>query len=557
MKAFSGVLAFFITFILLTGSVQLSLFAQEKPKKEEAKEERKLVKPGPTRKAGEGEGPFKRLIIRGAIVIDGTGAPPRGPMDIVIEGNRIEEVKSVGSPGVPIKEKGRPKDATKEIDARGSYVLPGFIDLHAHNGGVPKAPEAEYAYKLWMAHGITTVRGVSVGPFEWSLSERKRSAGNEIVAPRIFAYQRPGQGEEWKDKSIRTPQDAREWIRYAAKKGIDGLKLGSYPPEIMGALLDEAKKFNLGSTAHLGQMGVAQMNAIDAARLGLRGMTHYYGLFEALYKDHDVQPWPPNMNYSNEQHRFGQVARQWNLIHPRGSKEWNALIDEFLELDFFINPTMTIYSAGRDVMRARNADWHEKYTLPSLWDFYTPSRESHGSYWFNWTTWDEVAWRNFYHVWMAFLNDYKNKGGKVTIGSDSGYIYQLYGFGTIWEMELLQEAGFHPLEVIRAATMHGAEELFGPTGKPIDRGVIRPGLLADLVIVDENPIANLKVLYGTGTVKLNDETGQPQRMGGVRYTIKDGIIYDAKQLLKDVEEMVIKQKQQRMQKQELTQKSSE
>ena len=126
MKAFSGVLAFFITFILLTGSVQLSLFAQEKPKKEEAKEERKLVKPGPTRKAGEGEGPFKRLIIRGAIVIDGTGAPPRGPMDIVIEGNRIEEVKSVGSPGVEIKEKRRPSDATKEIDAHGSYVLPGI-----------------------------------------------------------------------------------------------------------------------------------------------------------------------------------------------------------------------------------------------------------------------------------------------------------------------------------------------------------------------------------------------------------------------------------------------
>ncbi|MCH8954649.1 amidohydrolase family protein [candidate division KSB1 bacterium] len=557
MKVFSKVLAVFIAVILLNCTAQLFLFAQEKSKKEEAKEEPKLVKPGPNRKAGEGEGPFKRLIIRGAIVIDGTGAPPRGPMDIVIEGNRIEEVKSVGSPGVPIKEKKRPKDATKEIDAHGSYVLPGFIDLHTHCGGVPKAPEAEYAYKLWMGHGITTVRGVSVGPLEWSLSERERSARNEIVAPRILTYQRPGQGEEWKDKSIRTPQDAREWIRYAAKKGIDGLKLGSYRPEIMSALLDEAKKFNLGSTAHLGQMGVAQMNAIDAARLGLRGMTHYYGLFESLYKDHDVQTWPADMNYNNEQHRFGQVARQWNLIHPRGSKEWNALIDEFLELDFFINPTMTIYSAGRDVMRARKADWHDKYTLPSMWDFYTPSRESHGSYWFNWTTWDEVAWRNFYHVWMAFLNDYKNKGGKVTIGSDSGFIYQLYGFGTIWEMELLQEAGFHPLEVIRAATMHGAEELFRPKGKPIDRGVIRPGLLADLVIVDENPIANLKVLYGTGSIKLNDETGLPERTGGVKYTIKDGIIYDARQLLKDVEEMVMKQKRERMQGEELTQKSSE
>jgi hypothetical protein len=88
-----------------------------------------------------------------------------------------------------------------------------------------------------------------------------------------------------------------------------------------------------------------------------------------MYKDHDVQPWPIGMNYMDEQFRFGQVARQWNLIHPRGSEEWNALLEEFLKLDYFINPTMTIYSAGRDVMRARNADWHQKYTLPSLQDF--------------------------------------------------------------------------------------------------------------------------------------------------------------------------------------------
>ena len=121
-------------------------------------------------------------------------------------------------------------------------------------------------------------------------------------------------------------------------------------------------------------------------------------------------------------------------------------------------------------------------------------------------------------------------------------------------MELLQEAGFHPLEVIRSATMYGAEAIFEPKGKPIEYGVIRPGLLADLIIIDENPIANLKVLYGTGVVRLNDKTGKPERVGGVKYTIKDGIIYDAKRLLKDVEEMVIKQKKKRSQ--ELTNRDS-
>ena len=501
--------------------------------------------PAPDRRSGEGEGPFERLIIRGGTLIDGTGGPPRGPVDIVIENNQIVRIASVGTPFIPIDEDRRPKDATYELDAEGMYILPGFVDLHIHSGNQFKAPDAEYTYKLWLAHGITTVRGVALGPMEWTLSERDRSAKNEIVAPRIYVYERPGNGEDWKDGSINDPETARKWVRYATRKGVDGLKLGAFRPDIMEALLDEAKKQKLGSTAHLAQTGVAQMNAIDAARLGLGAMTHYYGLFEALYNNHDVQPWPVDMNYTNEQDRFGQVARQWNMIHERGSDEWNALLKEFKELDFILDPTMTAYLASRDVMRARNADWHEKYTLPSQWEFYQPSRVYHGSYYYDWTTWDEVAWKNFYRVWMSFLNDYKNIGGRVTVSSDAGYIYNLYGFSTIEEMELLQEAGFHPLEIFRGATMHGAQAIFDPKGEKIQFGVVRAGMLADLAIVGENPVQNLKVLYGTGAVRLNDETGRAERVGGILYTVKDGIIYDARQLRKDVEKMVQKQKRER------------
>jgi cytosine/adenosine deaminase-related metal-dependent hydrolase len=503
-----------------------------------------VVQPAPDRAPGEGDGPYDRLVLRGAIVIDGTGAPARGPVDIVIEGNRIARIAGVGVPGVPIDPAGRPEAGTREYDISGMYVMPGFVDLHLHTGGVPKAPEAEYVYKLWMGHGITAGRGVPFGPVDWSLSERQRSAENEIVAPRMFLYQIPGQG--WDRGPIRTPDDARQWVRWAADKGIDGIKVFGYPPEIMTVLLDEANKNNLGSTAHLAQMGVAQMNALDAARLGLGTVTHYYGLFEAIYDDHDVQPWPADMNYSNEQHRFGQVARQWNIIHPQGSDEWNALLAELKQLDVTLDPTMTAYLASRDVMRARTAEWHQKYTLPSQWDFYEPSRTNHGSFYYEWTAWDEIAWKNFYRVWMQMLDDYKDIGGRVTVSSDAGYIYNLYGFSTIEEMELLHEAGFHPLEVIRSATMYGAQTLMIPKGQPIDFGIVREGYLADLVVVDENPVEDLKVLYGTGVVRLNDETGVADRRGGVVYTIKDGIVYDARQLLADVARMVEQQKSERM-----------
>ncbi len=506
------------------------------------------LNPAPDRRADEGEGPFDRLIIRGAIVIDGTGAPPQGPKDIIIEGNKIVSIVGVGTPKVPIDETRRPSGATKEIDAHGSYVLPGFINLHAHVGGAKKSPNAEYPYKLWMAHGITTIRGVPAGNVDWTQSEKLRSAQNKIVAPRIVAFQLLGQGEDWKGGPLNTPEKTREWVRWAAQKGVEGIKFFSVDPEIMEAAIDEAHKNKMGSVAHIAQSMVGRVNALDAARMGLDNMTHFYGLFEALYKSNDIQNWPADFIYNDEQYRFSQVAYQWDKIYPRGSKQWNDLIDEFLTLNFIIDPTMTAYLASRDVMRERLAEWHVKYTLPSLHDFYAPSRVDHGSYFYNWTSWDEIAWKNFYKVWMSFLNDYKNAGGRVTVSDDASFIYNLWGFGHIQEMELLQEAGFHPLEVIRAATLHASQAIHEPKGEEIKYGIIRPGLLADLVIVDENPIENLKVLYGTGFPRLNDETGEIERVGGVKYTIKDGIIYDAKQLLKDVEEMVIQQKEERSQK---------
>jgi imidazolonepropionase-like amidohydrolase len=94
------------------------------------------------------------------------------------------------------------------------------------------------------------------------------------------------------------------------------------------------------------------------------------------------------------------------------------------------------------------------------------------------------------------------------------------------------------LEVIRAATFHGAEALHHASGKRPEYGLVRAGMLADLVLVEANPLANLKVLYGTGAVHVNDETGKAERIGGVKYVVKDGIVYDAKKLLADVEKLV-------------------
>ncbi len=491
----------------------------------------KTVPKSPAR--AEGDGPFARLIIRGITLINGTGSPPVGPVDIVVERNRIKSIRTVGYPGVAIDPEDRPKanPGDKELNAEGMYLLPGLIDMHGHIGGAAQGTSAEYVFKLWMAHGITTIRDPSCGNgLDWVLEHKAKSLANEITAPRILAYSVFGQG---RFEPIATPDEARQWVRDIRKKGADGIKFFGARPDIMAAALDEHRKLGMRSACHHAQTDVARLNVLQTAKMGLTSMEHWYGLPEALFTNQTIQDYPPEYNYQNEMDRFEEAGRLWKQAAPPHSEKWSQVMDELIKMDFTIDPTFNIYEANRELMLARRAEWHDEYTLPSLWKFYQPSRVSHGSHWHYWGTEQEVAWKENYRLWMAFVNEYKNRGGRVTTGSDSGYTYQLYGFAYIRELELLREAGFHPLEVIRAATLKSAEAL----GMDKEIGSVEVGKLADFVIVEENPLANLKVLYGTGAIKLN-ANNEVVRVGGVKYTIKDGVIYDAKKLLEDVRKIV-------------------
>ncbi len=479
------------------------------------------------------EGPFERIILRGGILVNGEGAPPVGPVDIVIEGDTITRVDVVGYPGVPIHERRRPQaDAnTREIDISGHYVLPGFVDMHGHIGGSAQNIPAEYVYKLWLAHGITTVR--EPGSFrgvEWTVEEARKAAAHETIAPRIIPYAGFGRGSE---EPIITGEQARAWIRSVQERGAQGIKFFGATPRVISAAIDEANQLGMGTMMHHAQLNVVRTNVLDSARMGLGSMEHWYGLPEALFTNQVIQNYSPDYNYQNEQDRFGEAGQLWKQAARKGSDRWNEVRDELIALDFTINPTLNIYEASRDAAAQRNAEWHDDYTLPTLWEFFKPSRYAHGSYWFDWTTDHEIAWRENYRLWFEFLNDYKNHGGRVTAGSDSGYIYKIYGFGYIQELELLREAGFNALEVVRAATLSGAEAL----GLEDEIGSIVPGKRADLFIVKENPLRNLKVLYGTGHYRLNDQN-EPERTQGVLWTMRDGVLYDAQQLLADVREMV-------------------
>jgi hypothetical protein len=215
-----------------------------------------LADPIPART--EGEGPFARLMLRGATLIDGSGGPAQGPVDIVIVNDRISEIRTIGAPG-RIEEDRRPAKGGREIDMTGYYVMPGFINTHVHLLSLndPQRTPTDYILKLWLINGITSVRELgSDRPPEWLLDIKKRSERNEIAAPRIDVYPYFSWGKE----PLANADAARRRIDSYKKLGVDGVKFVAGTANLTLAGIEEAKKIGLHSTMHHDQQAVAEAN---------------------------------------------------------------------------------------------------------------------------------------------------------------------------------------------------------------------------------------------------------------------------------------------------------
>ncbi|HEU4989865.1 MAG TPA: amidohydrolase family protein [Gemmatimonadaceae bacterium] len=465
---------------------------------------------------------YHRLLIHNALVIDGAGNPTRGPMDIVVEGNKIAGVYAARPMAETAASPGTLQGGTfdRVIDATGMYVMPGIIDVHSHiqfdRAGIDMPHD--YEFKLLLAHGITTIRdpGSMQGP-DTIVAYAKLSDENKIAAPTIIPFV-VVQSEY--------PDSVRAQIRHVKEIGGKGLKVFINRPDVWDAISDEAHKLGLPIAT---DMKIQETDAIRASQLGVASIEHWYGIPDAATPG--PQDFPDYYNYDNEADRFRWGGDIWRQADPA---RLSAVLDTMLAHHVTWDPTFAIYEANRDLAKAQNEPWFRDYALPAMIKFYQPSPHAHGSYQADWTTADEVMWRNNYRIWMHWVREYAARGGNVTVGSDAGFIWALYGFTTIREMEMQQEAGFHPIEVIQHATSNGAKLL----GLP-HTGVVRPGFDADLAIVDGNPLHNMKVLYAPGTAIAGATSGAAQH-GGVRYTIKQGIVFDDRQLLADVREMVRK-----------------
>ncbi|HSE51026.1 MAG TPA: amidohydrolase family protein, partial [Gemmatimonadales bacterium] len=478
---------------------------------------------------------YRRLVIRNATFISGRGTPgsnrampPEGPVDIVIEGNTIVDVVLMD----PVNAAGygpgfRRPTGDKIIDAAGKYVIPGLVEMHAH---LPP-PRSDFgprgldlAYRLYLGHGVTTVRDAGSGAGLTVLTDhRRRAEANQLVAPRLVLCQRwPLPLRRWDVGN--TPDKARAMVREFKALGADCVKVSKSPghyPDVLRAIAEEAAKLGMFTMTDL---KVSETDAAVASDAGVRSIEHWYGIPDAALTG--SQNFPTDYNYWDELDRFRYAGLLWSEADKQPER-LSAVIDKMIANGTNWDPTMVVYEDNRDVWR--NVGLPVKATLMHPSEVAAgPDTTVHGAFKREWKTSDEINWKRNFQIWMKWVRTFHERGGLLTAGSDEGGIG---GVALVRELELLQESGIHPLDVIKVATTNAYRAL----GLEQHCG-IRVGCRADLAVINGNPIDNFKVMYGRGYGVAGLVPREEQwKHGGVAWTIKDGILFDAQGLLREAE----------------------
>lgn len=477
------------------------------------------------------EGPYDRLVIRNVMVVPGHGGPPTGPHDILIEGNTITDMRSFD----PVD----PWTGDRVIEGDGMYVMPGMWDLHHHVRGVRgEEVPLDYTYYLKLAHGVTTTVPATDGRFEQIQGDHASAERYEKLTPRMFPIFGWGRGVDATREQLEDPAEAPRIAREMVQQGARVVSVGGlgWSPELFGAVCRAVWEAGGVTTVHLPPSTLALVNAVDAARLGVTFIEHHYGYAESALP-RTTQDFPDDYNYDDWNQRFREAGRVWEEAgwNPETRRTLlTSVADSLVEYGVTMLPTRAVYEANRDVLRAQGMPWHEKYSHQVLMDGRGVGPAV--PYFYNWTHEDEETWRYTFDLWGDLIYEFNKRGGRVAMGTDDNNFWATPGFSNIRELQLVRESGMHSLEVLKAATYNSAQTLREP-----NLGLVRPGYLADLIIVDGNPVENFHQLFSFGATRMAPD-GSLYRTRGIVHTVKDGIVLDNANLMREVARVVAESK---------------
>jgi len=424
--------------------------------------------------------PKDRVIaLEGATLIDGAGGPPKQDALIIIRNGHIESVARVNEIPVP--------RGAERISLVGKTVIPGLIDAHAH--------VERWATGRYVAWGVTTVRDLHGGS-DTVLALRNALNLGSIVGPRMFSAGAMIDGippTYSNATGISTPDQARRAVDQHAVAGVDYLKVYTkVTPALLRPLLDEAVKLRLPVAAHLGKT-----DALTAARMGVVSIEHMAGVVPAATGD-------PSYANAHDSFLAGWTAEE---------KGWAGLDSATLahtarslaQTKVTIVPTLVVHDMlsrlDNPILLSRPGMEDVPESAQSVRSVASLLRRT------GWGSGDFAAFRRSRRREDQFVREYQRAGGPIAAGSDAANQLLIPGYSLHEEMALLVAAGLTPLEAITAATRRGAQLLQADS-----LGMLAPGKVADIVVLNGNPAGNILATRNIALVIIRGRVIRPDSL---------------------------------------------
>ena len=369
------------------------------------------------------------------------------------------------------------------------YIIPGLIDCHAHyNVRLIRKRREEFSVMpiIYLANGATVT--FSCGEFDPEAMHelRKRIESGEQVGPKLlnsgpyFGRARPG----W--RSSKPEQDIRDEVDFWAEKGVGGFKAKSIDPESLKVLVDQAHKHNLTVTGHLDSGFRNSVNPRDAITIGIDRIEHFLG--------GDAMP-------------NSQSAYQSLQSIKSGTPEFEKITQHFIDNGTYFDATLTAYGylGIEPGVREEYGYWinEGEFFTDHIQERVKASKPARGM----------EIYQRIYDAKLKTIADFHRAGGKITLGTDHvSNGNHLPGFGVHREMDAMVRAGIPAADVLKIATINGAKAF--KIDK--DHGSIEAGKVADLVVIQGNPIEKIR------------------NTRNVQQVMRAGKIYDAAKLLESV-----------------------
>ncbi len=415
-----------------------------------------------------------KLVLNHVTVIDGSDAPPRRDMAVVIIGNRISKITATNKIADP--------QNFQIIDATGKFLIPGLWDMHVH-------PDDKQDLSLFIANGVTGIRIMwgSAAKFGW----RKDREDGKLLAPymEIASPLIDGPKPFWPGSvSVSSVAEARAAVDTAKVRGADFVKVYTFlPREEFVAIADEAKKQGIPFAGHVPMSVSAQ----EASNAGMKSIEHLTGVMQAcstrseeLNKaaEADLEEHLRTGNRLFEGARVHALRSQ--MFETYSSEKASELFDVFKKNGTWQTPTLTLWrmfssindTAFTNDPRLRFVAVRDRQS----WDPATVSKESVAE--------NTALSKNEFQQDLQLVGAMQKAGVGILAGTDTGNPYCIPGFTLHDELQLLVRAGLTPLEALQAATVNPARFL----GKEDDFGALKVGKIANLVLLEANPLDNIE-----------------------------------------------------------------